>query len=134
MAPREQVPLTDGIRCISTFPAKHKPLLSRCHALNYSCQTHHFTLRSKTWKVAQEGISILVNSLPENHVITPEVQNTLSRYCVMNRSDRNKANKNLAIITSADVNKVTNTLKHFCVEHLCLRILGLRVLVTLNLN
>ena len=116
MAPREQVPSTDGIQCISTFPAKHKPLLSRCHALNYSCQTHPFTLRSKTWKVAKEGISILIKSLPENHIITPEIQNTLSRYCVMSRMDRNKANKNLAIITSADVNKVTNTLKNFCVE------------------
>ena len=115
-AHRELVPLANGTRCISVFPAQHKPLLYRCHGLNYSCQTHPFTLRSKTWKVARDGISSLIDSLPENQIITDCFKNVLSRYCVMSRMDRNRANKEKAIITSADVDKVNNTLKHFCVE------------------
>ena len=41
---------------------------------------------------------------------------SLSRYCVMSRMNRNKANKRPAIITSMDVNRATKTLENFYVE------------------
>ena len=115
-APRELVPMTEEQRCISMFPAQHPPLYIRCPALHYSCQTHPFTLRTKTWRIAKEGLSTFCSSLPDNLSITPEILDGLGRYCVMNRIHRNRANKHLAIITSADVNKTTRALKNFCVE------------------
>ena len=115
-APRELVPMVDNIKCISTFPSQHKPIYSYCHALRYSCHTHPFVLRTKAWRVAKEGISTFTSSLPDNQIISPDMIDSLGRYCAMNRTARNRANKHMAIITPADVNKVTRTLETFCVE------------------
>ncbi len=51
-APRQLVPTTDHTQCISTFPAQHLPLYSKCRALQLSCNTQAFQFGSKTWKVA----------------------------------------------------------------------------------
>ena len=115
-APRQEVPLTNQVQCISTFPARHQPLYSRCRALQFSCNTQPFQFGTKTWRVVKEGLSCFIDSLPKNTEIDHETVESLSRYCVMSRMDRNKANKRLAIITSMDVNRTTKTLENFYVE------------------
>ena len=115
-APRQEVPLTNQVQCISTFPARHQPLYSRCRALQFSCNTQPFQFGTKTWRVVKEGLSCFIDSLPKNTEIDHKTVESLSRYCVMSRMDRNKANKRLAIITSMDVNRTTKTLENFYVE------------------
>jgi hypothetical protein len=115
-APRQAVPQTDQIQCISTFPAKHQPLYLRCKALQYNCNTQPFQFGTKTWRIAKEGLSQFIKSLPKGMTLDQDKIESLSRYCVMSRMNRNKANKRPAIITSMDVNRATKTLENFYVE------------------
>ena len=114
--PRQLVPTTNHTRCISTFPAQHPPLHSKCRALQLSCSTPAFQFGSKTWKVAKLGLVSFINSLPKELVVDNDTIESLGRFCVMNRMDRNKANKRMAIITSMDINLATKTLENFYVE------------------
>ena len=68
-APRQTVPQTDQTQCISTFPAKHQPLYLNCKALQHSCNTQSFQFGTKTWRVAKEGLSYFIKSLPKGLII-----------------------------------------------------------------